>query len=134
MRAAKQFLTYVNGAPFQPASPPASACPTTFIAGVAEDLARAAATCSRPASAGSGFEVCPPAGTYFVTTDIRALRRARRGWPSAAQLPERCGVVAIPSSVFYDDKQAGRSLVRWAFCKRPEVLDEALRRLEPLGR
>jgi N-succinyldiaminopimelate aminotransferase len=44
-------------------------------------------------------------------------------------LPARAGVVAIPHSVFADDPETGRSLVRWAFCKRPEVLDEALDRL-----
>jgi N-succinyldiaminopimelate aminotransferase len=44
-------------------------------------------------------------------------------------LPHRVGVVAIPSSVFYDNQAAGRSQVRFAFCKRPEVLAEALARL-----
>jgi N-succinyldiaminopimelate aminotransferase len=48
-------------------------------------------------------------------------------------LPERCGVVAIPSSVFYDDKAAGKNLVRWTFCKRTEVLEEALQRLQALA-
>ncbi len=47
-------------------------------------------------------------------------------------LPERCGVVAVPNVVFYDDKEAGRSLVRFTFCKRPEVLEEAVRRLATL--
>ena len=47
-------------------------------------------------------------------------------------LPERCGVVAVPNVVFYDDKDAGRSLVRFTFCKRPEVLDEAIARLATL--
>ena len=47
-------------------------------------------------------------------------------------LPERCGVVAVPNVVFYDDEDAGRSLVRFTFCKRREVLDEAIRRLATL--
>lgn len=45
------------------------------------------------------------------------------------ELPERAGVAAVPNSVFYDDKEAGRSQVRFAFCKKHDVLAEALRRL-----
>ena len=48
------------------------------------------------------------------------------------RLPERCGVVAVPTQVFYDDPEAGRRLVRFAFCKRPEVLTEAVTRLRRL--
>ena len=48
-------------------------------------------------------------------------------------LPGRCGVVAIPNRVFYDDQQAGRSIVRFAYCKRMEVLDEAMDRLSGLA-
>ncbi len=48
------------------------------------------------------------------------------------ELVERAGVVAIPTSAFYDDADAGRTLVRFAFCKRPHVLDEALARLRRL--
>jgi N-succinyldiaminopimelate aminotransferase len=50
------------------------------------------------------------------------------------ELPHRAGVVAIPSSVFYDDQEAGRSQVRFAFCKKIGVLEEALARLAGLGR
>jgi N-succinyldiaminopimelate aminotransferase len=48
------------------------------------------------------------------------------------ELVDRCGVVAIPSSVFYDDKASGRNLVRWMFSKRLDVLGEAISRLERL--
>ena len=72
-----------------------------------------------------------PEGTYFATTDVTDL-----GWASGGDfcraLPGRAGVVAIPSEVFYDAPDApgaGRHLVRWAFCKRPEVIAEAVRRL-----
>ena len=51
---------------------------------------------------------------------------------SAVRLPERCGVVAVPNVVFYDDVEAGKSLVRFAFCKRHDVLEEALTRLKSL--
>ena len=79
----------------------------------------------------AGLTSYTPEGTYFATTDVSAL-----GWRSGGDfcraLPERAGVVAIPSEVFYDDPDgpgAGRHLVRWAFCKRPEVIAEAVRRL-----
>jgi N-succinyldiaminopimelate aminotransferase len=79
----------------------------------------------------AGFEVFRPQGTYFVTTDIRPLGE-NDGLTFCRSLPQRCGVVAVPSVVFYDDVDAGRSLVRWACCKRPEVLDEACTRLKAL--
>ena len=68
-----------------------------------------------------------------MTTDIRQLG-ATDGLAFCRSLPARCGVVAIPNVVFYDDIDAGRSLVRWACCKRPEVLDEAVTRLKGLRR
>ena len=78
-----------------------------------------------------GYDVFPPAATYFATTDISAVAPGLSAAEFCLALPERCGVVAIPSSVFYDpaDPDAGRTLVRWAFCKRANVLDEALARL-----
>jgi N-succinyldiaminopimelate aminotransferase len=80
----------------------------------------------------AGFEVFRPAGTYFATVDVRSVGYDD-GVTFCRELPERAGVVAIPSSVFYDT-DAGRSLVRFAFCKRPEVLDEAIGRLEGMRR
>ena len=78
-----------------------------------------------------GFDVFTPQGTYFVTADVRPL-----GWTDGVEfcrdLPHKAGVVAIPHQVFYDDVEAGRPLVRFAFCKRDEVLDEALNRLQAL--
>ena len=63
--------------------------------------------------------------SYYGETDALAFCRS---------LPARCGVVAVPSSVFYLHPSEGASLVRWAFCKRPEVLEEALVRLQALAR
>jgi N-succinyldiaminopimelate aminotransferase len=80
-----------------------------------------------------GFGVYPCDGTYFVTTDITPLGE-RDGVEFCLGLPDRAGVVAIPSAVFYDDKEAGRTQVRFAFCKRPEVLEDALTRLSALKR
>ena len=79
--------------------------------------------------ADAGFAVYPPEGTYFVTTDIRPLSDAD-GVQFCRELPRQAGVVAIPSAVLYDDPEAGRTQVRFAFCKRPEVLAEALVRIE----
>jgi N-succinyldiaminopimelate aminotransferase len=78
-----------------------------------------------------GFEVFRPDATYFVTTDIAPVAPDLSAHEFCLALPGRCGVVAIPSSVFYDpaDPEAGRTLVRWAFCKREPVLQDALARL-----
>ena len=75
-----------------------------------------------------GLRVLPTQGTYFVTTDVTPL-----GYPDGLafcrDLPGRAGVVAIPHQAFCDDESIGAPYVRWAFCKRPEVLQEALSRL-----
>ena len=78
-----------------------------------------------------GYEVFRPAATYFATTDIAPVAPGLSGHEFCLALPGRCGVVAIPSSVFYDpaDPDAGRTLVRWAFCKQERVLADALARL-----
>ena len=69
-----------------------------------------------------------PAGTYFVNADVGA-----DAVEFCRALPEHCGVAAIPTSAFYDDKAAARTLVRFAFCKRSEVIGEAARRLAGLA-
>ncbi|HEY2565375.1 MAG TPA: pyridoxal phosphate-dependent aminotransferase [Acidimicrobiales bacterium] len=131
VRTAKQFLTYVNGAPFQPAVAVGLGLPDEFFAGAAADLAaRRDRLCVGLDDA--GFDVLRPAATYFAMTDIRPFGQ-EDGVAFCRQLPERCGVVAIPASVLYDDKAAGRSLVRFAFCKRPEVIDDAVARLRTLA-
>ena len=72
-------------------------------------------------------------GTYFVTADITPLG-GTDGMDFCRSLPERCGVVAVPNAEFYADPAAGRHLVRFAFCKRADVLAEAAERLAGLGR
>jgi N-succinyldiaminopimelate aminotransferase len=127
VRTVKQFLTYVTGGPFQYAVADALALPDAFYASISADLrGRRDLLCAGLAEA--GFEVYRPAGTYFVTTDIRGLGE-KDGMEFCRALPRRAGVVAIPSSVFYDDQDAGRTQVRFAFCKKEEVLREALGRL-----
>ena len=121
----KQFLTYVNGAPFQPAVAAALGRRRTQLTAAlpAPAAARSATCCAAawPSSAGTSSR---PQATYFATVDV-----GRDGVEFCRELPGDAGVVAIPSSVFYDTA-AGDQLVRFAFCKRPEVLADALRPAE----
>ena len=124
--AAKQWLTYTSGSPLQPAVASALDEHADFPTALARDLrARRDLLCAGLAEV--GLDVRVPEGTYFATTDISAL-----GWPDGLAfcraLPGRAGVVAIPTQGFYDS-DAGRHLVRWAFCKEPAVIEEALSRL-----
>ena len=131
VRTAKQFLTYVSAGPFQPAIAVGLRLPDSYFLELAADLqVKRDRICAGLAEA--GFGVYEPKGTYFVLTDIRPLGETD-GLAFCRSLPERCGLVAIPCSVFYDDKEAGRSLVRFAFCKRHEVLDDAVARLKALS-
>ena len=130
-RTAKQFLTYVNGGPFQPAIAAGLGMPDSFFAGVAADL-QAKRDRLMPGLLEAGFAVFPTSGTYFVTADIRPLQPDGDGMAFCRALPRHCRVVAIPNEVLYADKAAGRHLVRFAFCKRLEVIDEAVARLKTL--
>ncbi|WP_428953386.1 pyridoxal phosphate-dependent aminotransferase [Streptomyces sp. cg35] len=130
VRSAKQFLTYVSSGPFQYAVAEALALPDSYFADF-----RAGMTAKRDLLAAgladAGFGVFRPQGTYFVTTDIRPLG-FDDGFAFCRALPERCGVVAIPNAVFYDDREAGAPFVRFAFCKRDDVLADAVGRLKQL--
>jgi N-succinyldiaminopimelate aminotransferase len=130
VNTSKQFLTYVSGAPFQPAVAGALALGNDYFDGLRADLQhRRDLLCDGLESL--GFGVHRPQGTYFVTTDIRPLGHTD-GVEFCRMLPEKTGVVAIPHQVFYDNIGAGRPLVRWAFCKKLDVLEEALNRLTKL--
>ena len=128
VRGAKNWLSYSSGAPFQPAIAQALEHEEAFHEGLRADLsAKRDHLCV--ALADLGLDVHPPQGTYFVTTDVSAL-----GWEDGrafcAGMAERAKVVAIPSQVFYEDGSAeGQHLVRWAFCKERDVLDEGIARL-----
>ncbi|MCX4422647.1 pyridoxal phosphate-dependent aminotransferase [Streptomyces mirabilis] len=128
VRSAKQFLTYVASGPFQYAVAEALALPDTYFAAFRADmLAKRDVLAAGLTEA--GFKVFQPAGTYFITTDIRPLGESD-GFAFCRALPERAGVVAIPNAVFYDHREAGAPFVRFAFCKRTEVLEEAAKRLK----
>ena len=130
VRAVKQFLTYVSGAPFQPALATALSLPDSFYADLAGTLARKRDLLVAGLRT-AGFTVFPTRGTYFVVTDVAPL-----GFDDGAafcwRLPELIGVAAVPVSVFCADPDLGRTLVRFAFCKRDEVLTEAASRLASL--
>jgi N-succinyldiaminopimelate aminotransferase len=130
--AVKQFLTYVNGAPFQPATALGLHLPDAYFTGIAADL-----SAKRDLLAGgltaAGFTLTVPQGSYFIVADAAAL-----GHPDGVEfcrlLPERAGVVGIPISAFClpEHKQEYASLVRFAFCKRVDVLEAATARLAGL--
>jgi N-succinyldiaminopimelate aminotransferase len=131
VKTVKQFLTFVNGGPFQYAIAEALALPDAYFTALREDL-QAQRDLLTGGLSEIGFEVYRPEGTYFVITDIKPLGE-RDGIEFCRTLPDRVGVVAIPTAVFYDHAEAARTQVRFAFCKRPEVLTEALARLSRLA-
>jgi N-succinyldiaminopimelate aminotransferase len=130
VRTAKQFLTYVNGGPFQPAIAAGLRLPDAFFTGVAADLQRRRDLLVAGLAA-AGLPVVSPEATYFATVDVRPRQPDGDGIAFCRSLPSRAGVVAVPSVVFYaaGDAHLGRHLVRFAFCKRDEVLEDAARRL-----
>ncbi|MFL6146358.1 MAG: pyridoxal phosphate-dependent aminotransferase [Pseudonocardiaceae bacterium] len=129
VRAVKQFLTFVGGAPLQPAVAHALRAEHGWVA----EHRAALQGKQRRLAAGlhaAGFGVLRSEGTYFICADIRPLGYCD-GVEFCRDLPTRTGVVAIPVQVFVDDPPQWRHLVRFAFCKRNKVLDEAIARLQP---
>lgn len=133
---AKQFLTFVNAAPLQPAVEIGLRLGDEYFDGIRSELL-AKRNRLQSGLERVGFDVHHTQGTYFLTADITRIAQ-RNGLPETSiefclALPEAAGVVAVPSEVFYETKEAGRRLVRFAFCKKDDVLDEAVRRLGVLG-
>jgi N-succinyldiaminopimelate aminotransferase len=123
----KQWLTFTSGSPLQPAIAHALTEEAGYYAGLAKELqVKRDRLCEGLRQL--DVDVYVPQGTYFVTTDVR-----RYGYPDGMAfcqaLPEKAGVVAIPSQFFYDDQDEGRHKVRWAFCKEQTLIDEGVRRL-----
>lgn len=130
VRTAKQFLTFVNGGPFQPAIAAGLGLPDAYFTGMAADLGRRRDLLVGGLAA-AGLPVVSPEATYFATVDVRQVQPDGDGHAFCRALPARAGVVAIPMVGLYDPASAhlGRHLVRFAFCKRDEVLAEAVERL-----
>jgi N-succinyldiaminopimelate aminotransferase len=135
VRTAKQFLTYVNGGPFQPAVAAGLSHPDEYFASAARDLEYRRDVLVQGLAA-AGLPVISPEATYFATVDVRPVQPDGDGLAFCRELPKRAGVVAIPTVVFYDPAHAhlGRHLVRFAFCKGDDVLGEAVQRLAAMGR
>jgi N-succinyldiaminopimelate aminotransferase len=129
-RMVKQFITYEASGPFQPAVALALGLGDDTYVRLRESLqAKRDLLCT--ALEEVGLQVSRPSGTYFVIADVSPLGTTD-ALQFARELPSRVGVAAVPVSVFQDDKEAARTLLRFAFCKRDEVLVEATRRLQAL--
>lgn len=131
IKTVKQFLTYVGAGPWQLGVAHGLRHEMPWV----EDLRKSLQTKRDRLIGGleaAGFTTYRPQGTYFVQADIRPLG-FDDGLELARALPERAGVVCVPTQVFYADQSAGRHFVRFAFCKKEEVIDEAVTRLRTLG-
>lgn len=131
VRAAKQYLSFVGGAPFQPAVAHALLHEQEWVRSSRAQL-QAKRDVLHGALTEAGFDVYSGGGTYFLCADITSIGD-RDGVEFCRSLPERIGVAAVPISVFTDHPDQWNHLVRFAFCKKDEVLNEAARRLRTLG-
>jgi N-succinyldiaminopimelate aminotransferase len=134
VRTAKQFLTYVNAGPFQPAIAAGLALDDAYFTAIAHDLEYRRDVLVKGLT-DAGLPVISPEATYFATVDVRPVQPDGDGMAFCRSLPERAGVVAVPTVVFYDPAHAhlGRHLVRFAFCKRDEVLADAVGRVRGMS-
>ncbi|MCW2904104.1 MAG: aminotransferase class [Streptosporangiaceae bacterium] len=130
VQTVKQFLTYTASAPYQRAVAYALGNEAAWVEELRKSLEAKRDRLITGLDA-AGFTTYRPQGTYFVQADIRPLGFTD-GFELARALPEKAGVVAIPTQVFYDRAEAGRHFVRFAFCKREGVIDEAVQRLARL--
>ncbi|WP_214107067.1 pyridoxal phosphate-dependent aminotransferase [Acrocarpospora catenulata] len=131
VQTVKQFLTFTCSAPYQLAVAHALRHELDWVATLRDTL-QGKRDRLMTGLAAAGFEVLKPSGTYFVQTDIRPLGHTD-GLEFTRRLPELAGVVAIPTQVFYDHQDDARRYVRFAFCKKDEVIDKAVARLRALG-
>ncbi|MFD4672237.1 pyridoxal phosphate-dependent aminotransferase [Lentzea sp. NPDC058450] len=130
VRAAKQFMTFVGGAPFQPAVAHALTAELDWVGGLRDSLASKRARLAEGLRA-AGFEVRSSEGTYFICADVRPLGYTD-GLALCRDLPARIGVAAVPVQVFTDRPDQWKHLIRFAFCKQDAVIDEAVERLHKL--
>lgn len=133
---AKQFLTFVSAGPLQPAIATGLRLEDDYFTGLRDEL-QAKRDLLRSGLEATGFTVHPCQGTYFLTVDVSELAE-RNAMPGTSvefclALPEKAGVVAVPSEVFYKTPTAGKTLIRFAFCKKDELLNEAISRLSVLA-
>ena len=131
--AVKQFLTYVNGAPFQPATALGLDLPDSYFSGIADDL-RVKRDQLATGLSEAGFSISSPRGSYFIMADAAPLGY-NDGVAFARALPDLAGVVGVPITAFClpEHRSEYASLVRFAFCKKADVLSEAVARLGRLS-
>ena len=130
IRKVHDFLTVGAPAPLQEAGAAALSLPAEYYAQLAERY-RVRRDHLIPALTAAGFKCFRPQGAYYVMTDISAFGFAD-DVTFAKHLVEKIGVACVPGSSFYRHPQDGARQVRFAFCKTPETLDEAARRLAKL--
>ena len=130
IRKVHDFLTVGAPAPLQEAGVAALALPQAYYRRLAEDY-RARRDRLLPALRQAGFEAYTPRGAYYIMTDIGCFGFAD-DIAFASHLVRDIGVAVVPGSSFYSDARDGARQVRFAFCKRPETLDEAASRLMKL--
>ncbi len=132
IRTVKQFLTYSSGPAFQPAVAKALNLPESFFTGFASSLAQGANILAGGLE-NAGIPVIRPKGTYFLVADINGFKH-NDAIEVARMMPQEVGVAAIPMSVFVHPQNASsyQGLLRFAFCKKPEVLTDAVEKLQQL--
>ncbi len=133
VRSAHQFLTFCSVTPIQFGAAAALNDGEQYVRSLQKQLGEARDFLAR-ALAEVGFRVYMPAGTYFIMVDHTPVSRGLSDREFCRRLTSEIGVAAIPPSPFYDDPGRGRSLARFAFCKKMETLERAVERLRKLRR
>lgn len=132
VRAVRQHLSFVSGGPFQYAIAHGLRMPDSYFANFRQGM-QDRRDILTAGLRDLGFTAVESQGTYFLTTDLGPLDRYEDGLAAARDLPYRAGVVAIPQQVFCDHAGVGERALRWAYCKQPAVLRQAIDRLAALG-
>jgi aminotransferase len=130
IRKVHDFLTVGAPAPLQEAGAAALNLPPSYYQQLAERY-RKGRDQLIPALEKAGFRCYRPRGAYYVMTDISAFG-TKNDVEFAGYLVREIGIACVPGSSFYKHPKDGSQQVRFAFCKKPETLDEAERRLEKL--
>ncbi len=130
IRKVHDFLTVGAPAPLQEAGAAALSLPPAYYRELAERY-RTRRDHLIPALEKAGFVCYRPRGAYYVMTDISSFGFAN-DVEFASHLVKEIGIACVPGSSFYKHPKDGSQQVRFAFCKKPETLDEAARRLEKL--
>jgi aminotransferase len=130
IRAVHDFLTVAAPTPLQVAGVTALGLPPAYYASIAAAYAERRDVVLRVLGE-AGFEALRPQGAYYVMADVAHLD-VGDDVEAARHLVENVGVAAVPGSSFFSRPELGRSILRFAFCKRLETLEAAGERLRGL--